>query len=112
MCDTIGSIFGAEDTSDVTFRVGPSKTKFVAHICILAVATKDLYDLVMTEQESASLSCSSSSNNNNNNNNNNDNEIVLKGLDERSCEAVLECIYKGRTESTHLAEQDVHRALN
>ena len=98
----------------MTFWVGPSKTKFVAHICILAVATKDLYDLVMTEQESASLSCSSSSssNNNNNNNNNNDNEIVLEGLDERSFEAVLEFIYKGRTESTHLAEQDVHRALN
>ena len=69
-----------EQTSDVTFVVGPAKEEIPAHKCVLAVQAKDLYDLVITAEESAASNSDSSN-------------IILKDIDANAFGMFVKFVY-------------------
>ena len=92
-CDNIGTeLYRSTETSDVTFIVGtPTSTsnsmekEFMVHKCILALRARDLYELVITEEESLSSGITT--------------EIVLNDVNESSFDAMMEFIYTGKVPS-------------
>ena len=73
-----------EETSDVTFLVGPSKVVQHAHKNILAVQARDLYDLVITEESSSSSPKAKAKS---------ENAIVLQDVDVNAFEVFLKFVY-------------------
>ena len=80
-----------EETSDVTFLVGPSKEEFQAHKCVLAVQARDLYDLVITEE--ASSSSPKAKARSTRSQAKSENSIVLQDVDANAFEAFLKFVY-------------------
>ena len=78
-----------EETSDVTFLVGPSKVVHHAHKNILAVQARDLYDLVIAEEESSSSTKSISTRSKAKS----ENAIVLQDVDANAFEVFLKFVY-------------------
>ena len=53
--DTVRKLYrSTKETSDVMFVVGPSKVEIRAHKNVLAVRSRELYDLILTEESSSS----------------------------------------------------------
>ena len=80
-----------EETSDVTFLVGPSKVVQHAHKNILAVQARDLYDLVITEE--ASSSSPKAKARSTRSQAKSENSIVLQDVDANAFEAFLKFVY-------------------
>ena len=74
-----------DETYDVTFIVGPSKNETKAHKNVLAVQARDLYELVMTEEQSSSSSAGDD----------NDMEIILSDVDVDAFVAMMRFCYIG-----------------
>ena len=70
-----------DETSDVTFLVGQPKKEIKAHKNVLAVQARDLYDLVITEEQSSSSR--------------NGTEIILTKTDASAFEALVRFCYIG-----------------
>ncbi|OEU08646.1 hypothetical protein FRACYDRAFT_249542 [Fragilariopsis cylindrus CCMP1102] len=91
-----------ETTSDVTFLVGSIlKTKFKVHKSILAIRCKELYELVVTEEESS---------------NHDDNEgetkaIFLPDFGELVFERLLEFIYMDKVPKLKENDTDVAKSI-
>ena len=71
-----------EATFDVTFLVGQQKKEIKAHKIVLAVQARDLYDLVITEEQSSPAS-------------RNGTEIILTNADANAFEALVQFCYIG-----------------
>ena len=71
-----------EELSDVTFLVGQRKEEIKAHKIVLAVKARELYDLVITEEQSSSSS-------------EHDTAIILPAIDAGAFEALLRFCYIG-----------------
>jgi hypothetical protein len=92
-CDNIGTeLYRSTETSDVTFIVGTSTStsnsmqkEFMVHKCILALRARDLYELVITEEESSSSGITTG--------------IILNDVDESSFGVMMEFIYTGTVPS-------------
>ena len=71
-----------EELSDVTFLVGQSKEEIMVHKIVLAAKARELYELVITEEQSTSSS-------------ENDTAIILPDIDASAFEALLRFCYIG-----------------
>ncbi|OEU18050.1 hypothetical protein FRACYDRAFT_268854, partial [Fragilariopsis cylindrus CCMP1102] len=80
-CDNeiLTKLYCSNETSDVTFIVGVSKKEFMVHKCILSVRARDLYELVITEEESS-------------NGDSDIKTIMLPDVDEAAFETILKFI--------------------
>jgi hypothetical protein len=86
-CDNIGTqLYRSTEMLDVAFIVGASKKEFTAHKIVLAVRARDLYELVVTEEESSSPTSSSIT----------PTEIILKDVNESAFDTMMEFIYTGK----------------
>jgi hypothetical protein len=86
-CDNIGTqLYRSSEMSDVIFVVGTSKKEFKVHKCILALRARDLYELVVTEEESSSSGITTT-------------ETLLKDVYESAFDTMMEFIYTGKVPS-------------
>ena len=80
-----------EKTYDVTFLVGPSRKEMHAHKAVLAVKARDLFELIETEEESASSSSLMK-----------DTVIVLQDIDTTAFEALVRFCYSERVPLSYI----------
>jgi hypothetical protein len=98
--NTIGTqLYRSTETSDITFIVGASKKGFDVHKNIIAVRARDLYELVVTEEESS-------------NDESDIKTIVLPDVDETAFEALLEFIYMDKVPTVNETTKSILLTAN